>query len=369
MSEEQNMSPKMEEKSTEMTPSQEESNISTIKKQSPLMMILGGFVVALILGFGIFYGVTLSQVKNLSRSNFTLKSAALLNLSIASINGKKVLYSEYVDNIQAMEKFYQTDDSGQQVPTDAERSDFVLSRLLVNNLIAQVAKDMDVSVTKADIDKIAEEQIVTGFPSREDAEKEIMNRYGWTLEHFLQEIVYSTELEKKVAAKYAEQHPVDTNADASVEAQAIEILQQIKDGADFAEMATQFGSDGTKDQGGDLGWFSRGQMVAEFEDAAFSLNKGELNPELVKTQFGYHVLQVTDKRTTKDDAGNEVEEVQARHILFPFQESNDDAFRLFMNEQLKNSKIDIIANVHNPFEGLFDEEAELPVTTTDEVVQ
>jgi len=323
------------------------------------MMVLGGFVVALVVGFLIFYGVAVAQVKNLSRTNFTMKSASLLHLPIASINGQKILYTDYVDNLQAMEKFYKTDTSGETEPSQDEKSDFILSRLLINNLVGQVAKDMKVTVSMDDVNKIADEQIIPGFADKTAAETEIQNRYGWTFDEFLQKIVYPTEVEKKISDKYSQEHPVDSSAGEAVRTQALEILQKIKDGADFAEMAKQYGSDGTKDQGGDLGWFSRGQMVPEFETVAFSLKKGELDSDLVKTQYGYHILQVTDTRTTKDDAGNDVQEVEARHILFPVQSTNDDAFRTFMNNKLKASDIKIIANVHNPFEGLFD------VTSTD----
>ena len=360
MSEEQKMTPEKALHSEEMSdakPGEDKPNVN--KKTNPMMMILGGFVVALVAGFLIFYGVAVAQVKSLSRTNFTMKSASLLHLPIASINGQKVLYSDYVDNLQAMEKFYKTDTSGEQEPTGDDKSDFILSRLLINNLVSQVAKDMSVSVSQDDVNKVATEQIIPGFADKVAAETEIQNRYGWTFDEFLQKIVYPTEVEKKISEQYTKDHPADTNADDAVRTQALEILQKIKDGADFAEMAKQYGSDGTKDQGGDLGWFSRGQMVPEFEDATFSLKKGQLDSDLVKTQYGYHILQVTDTRTTKDDTGEDVQEVKARHILFPVQSTNDDAFRTFMNNKLKASDIKIIANVHNPFEGLFD------VTSTD----
>ena len=360
MSEEQKMTPEKALHSEEVSdakPGEDKPNVN--KKTNPMMMVLGGFVVALVVGFLIFYGVAVAQVKNLSRTNFTMKSASLLHLPIASINGQKILYTDYVDNLQAMEKFYKTDTSGETEPSQDEKSDFILSRLLINNLVGQVAKDMKVTVSMDDVNKIADEQIIPGFADKTAAETEIQNRYGWTFDEFLQKIVYPTEVEKKISEQYTKDHPADTNADDAVRTQALEILQKIKDGADFAEMAKQYGSDGTKDQGGDLGWFSRGQMVPEFETVAFSLKKGELDSDLVKTQYGYHILQVTDTRTTKDDAGNDVQEVEARHILFPVQSTNDDAFRTFMNNKLKASDIKIIANVHNPFEGLFD------VTSTD----
>ena len=63
----------------------------------------------------------------------------------------------------------------------------------------------------------------------------------------------------------------------------------------FAEYAGNFGEDGTRSAGGDLGWFKKGDFVPEFETAAFTLKKGEIS-EPVQTQFGYHLILLLDKR-------------------------------------------------------------------------
>lgn len=78
------------------------------------------------------------------------------------------------------------------------------------------------------------------------------------------------------------------------EATAQEVLEKLRAGGDFAELAKEYSTDtGTKENGGDLGWFGRGQMVKEFEDAAFSLPVGEYS-EPVKSQFGYHIILVEE---------------------------------------------------------------------------
>jgi len=75
---------------------------------------------------------------------------------------------------------------------------------------------------------------------------------------------------------------------------AREILEKLAAGEKFEDLAAEYGTDGTKDTGGSLGTFGRGQMVKEFEDAAFALEPGEIS-EPVKTEFGYHIIKVTDK--------------------------------------------------------------------------
>ncbi|MDF3001298.1 MAG: peptidylprolyl isomerase [Bacillota bacterium] len=76
---------------------------------------------------------------------------------------------------------------------------------------------------------------------------------------------------------------------------AKEVLEKLNAGEKFEDLAKEYGTDGTKDAGGSLGTFGRGQMVKEFEDAAFAMQPGEVS-DIVKTEFGYHIIKVTDKK-------------------------------------------------------------------------
>jgi len=90
-----------------------------------------------------------------------------------------------------------------------------------------------------------------------------------------------------------------TNAVAAKRKQADELLKQIRGGADFAELAAKYSEDpGSKDKGGDLGEFPRGQMVPEFEATAFSLTNNQVS-EVITTQFGYHILKGIEKKPAK----------------------------------------------------------------------
>ena len=82
----------------------------------------------------------------------------------------------------------------------------------------------------------------------------------------------------------------------ATEPEANAILAEIKKGTDFAELARQKSKDpGAAAEGGDLGYFSKEQMVPEFAEVAFKLEKGQLS-DPVKTQFGWHIIKVEDKR-------------------------------------------------------------------------
>jgi peptidyl-prolyl cis-trans isomerase C len=104
--------------------------------------------------------------------------------------------------------------------------------------------------------------------------------------------------------------PVDPNSDpnkakAAAKAKTQDLLKQIKDGADFAELAKTNSDCPSSKQGGDLNFFGRGQMVPAFEEAAFALKTGQVS-DIVETQFGYHIIKVTDRKNdtfekAKDD--------------------------------------------------------------------
>lgn len=96
--------------------------------------------------------------------------------------------------------------------------------------------------------------------------------------------------------------------EAAVRTQAEDVLAKAKGGADFAELAKTFSEDeGSKEKGGDLDLFGRGAMVPEFEQAAFTLQPGVIS-DLVKTQYGFHIIKVTEKRPAVTRALDEVKQ-------------------------------------------------------------
>lgn len=92
------------------------------------------------------------------------------------------------------------------------------------------------------------------------------------------------------------------------EEKAKELIEQLKGGADFEELAKTASTGPSGPRGGDLGWFAKDAMVPEFAEAAFSLEKGQITEEPVKTQFGWHVIKVEDTRTTEAPTFEEAKE-------------------------------------------------------------
>jgi len=117
-------------------------------------------------------------------------------------------------------------------------------------------------------------------------------------------------------------------ADKKARQEAEDILKQLKNGADFAELAKKYSNDpGSASKGGDLGWFARGQMVKAFEDAAFALQKpGEISG-IVKTKYGYHIIQLVEKDSKHPRPEAEVKRAK------------DQAFQKWLEDQRSKAKI------------------------------
>ena len=109
---------------------------------------------------------------------------------------------------------------------------------------------------------------------------------------------------------------------AEVKAQALKVLREIQGGANFAAMAKKYGEDGTASRGGDLGWFTKGKMVKEFEEAAFGVKKTGLIRKLIKTEFGYHIIDVTVAPTEK-----QYEVAILEKEIYPSDETVDEVYR------------------------------------------
>jgi peptidyl-prolyl cis-trans isomerase C len=139
---------------------------------------------------------------------------------------------------------------------------------------------------------------------------------------FVKNEIASTVTDEAVRARYDREiagAPVSNEVRAShilvkTEEEAADVIKQLDEGASFVELAKEKSSDGSAQNGGDLGFFGPGRMVPEFEKAAFALEVGAHSAEPVKSQFGYHVIKVTDKRPQQPPAFEQVQS-QVRSLL------------------------------------------------------
>lgn len=243
---------------------------------------------------------------------------------LARVNGEPVTKTDFDRLIKNMEM-----SAGQSVP--AERRDEIyrkaLDQLITYSALAQEVKARNLSVPDAEVDaNLAEMR--KQFPTEEEFTKALTAR-GMTAEKLRSDaridMAINKLMETEVASlpeatdaqvrefydknpdKFKQEEtvrashiliPVDAKADEaakkSARAKADALAKQAKGGADFAKLAKENSSDGSAANGGDLGPARRGQMVANFDKALFSMQPGEIS-DVVETEFGFHIIKVTEK--------------------------------------------------------------------------
>ncbi|MCD6379118.1 peptidylprolyl isomerase [bacterium] len=171
------------------------------------------------------------------------------------------------------------------------------------------------------------------IPSYKPTEKELRGKYEELSDDFI-------EMEKReVSILEIKQEPTDRDF-KEVKNSLAEIKSEILKGTDFSEAAKDYSEDtATASDGGDLGFFGKGQKDPEFEKSAFSLKIGEIS-DPIKTKSGYHLIKIEGKKTE-----NGKEQVHARHILMkvtPGYETQDSISTLVQNviKELKSSKFE-----------------------------
>lgn len=140
--------------------------------------------------------------------------------------------------------------------------------------------------------------------------------------------------------QYVKAHPSREEVEARhillpTEAEAKQVIAELNKGADFATLAREKTTDPAgKASGGDLGWFSREDMVPAFADAAFKLKKGQYTQTPVKTQFGWHVIKVEDRRTGKPPTYQELAPKLAQQMA-------QETARARVQQMAKTAKIQV----------------------------
>jgi len=231
--------------------------------------------------------------------------------AVAIVNGQRITRRAFVNRLEQI--------TGEQV----------LSDLINEQLIGQAAKKAKITVTSAEVEAEMErlrEQIGPSFDS-------VLAQYGMTVEDLRKNMELNL-LVFKVSTKditvsedalmaFFEEHKSDYDQPEMVKAghilveteeKAKEIQKKLAEGADFAELARSESTDPmSAAEGGDVGFFARGRMVPEFEKAAFAMSPGQTSAP-VKSEYGYHIIRVTDRKDAHEATFDEVKEDIERTI-------------------------------------------------------
>lgn len=253
---------------------------------------------------------------------------------VARVNDEKITKDEFYDQLVTQ--------NGEQV----------LNSLIAEKIMELEVEKLNIEITDAEMDaELAEMQDYYGG---EEEFNTFLTYVGYSLDDIKNNIVTSIKYEKilepyieiteKEMKEYFETNKALFNQTEQVKArhilvetkeQADEVKSKLNNGEDFAELAKEYSKDGSSEKGGDLGYFGRGEMVAPFEEAAFSMEVNEIS-EPVESQWGFHIIKVEDYKEAKEAVYEDyVEEV--RNAIF--QEKMNDAYNLWYTEKMGEYKI------------------------------
>ncbi|GAQ25307.1 peptidylprolyl isomerase [Tepidanaerobacter syntrophicus] len=237
-----------------------------------------------------------------------------------------------------------------------ENGDAVLNSLIANKIVELEAKKQNITVSEEDVqkevDKLAEQY------GGEEAFTQFLDMYGYSLDGikdnikmnlYVKKLLEPTiKIEESEIKSYFDENKASFDTPEQVKASHIlvdteekakEVKQKLQDGEDFAELAKTYSTDTSNNQqGGELGYFSKGQMTPEFEAAAFSLKVGEIS-DPVKTEFGYHIIKVEDKKEAKEATYEESKDKIKEALL---EEKLSTAFSTWIQEKFSEYKIETL---------------------------
>ncbi|WP_041589389.1 peptidylprolyl isomerase [Thermoanaerobacterium thermosaccharolyticum] len=238
----------------------------------------------------------------------TLTSCGVNKNIVAKVDGQVITLKEYQDSFNQVKAQIESDPQytkdiwnqnyNEQKFIDVVKNS-VLDNLILEKLLIKEAEKEKITATDKEItDEYNSEKTTNSNVTKETAKDNVL----------VNKLVDSWTKNVKVTDSEAEKYYNNNKSQFEVvkashilvsdEKTANEIYDKLKNGANFAELAKQYSIDtSTKDNGGELGEFTRGTMVTEFENAAFALKPGEISKP-VKTQYGYHIIK-SEGKTTK----------------------------------------------------------------------
>lgn len=262
---------------------------------------------------------------------YTNKIIKLIPYPAAFVNWHIIKYSDFRADLKTLQYFYQKQgelypDQASSLPTTDQMKKDVLDQMVKDELIKQISAKRNLKVTSDDIENEFK-LIVDQAGSQAEVEKTLKDLYQWNVDQFKNKVLYKFLLSRKLEETIKDEPTID----ASTKARAEEVLNKVKAGEkSFEDLAKEYSEDSTAASGGDLGYFTKGQMVAEFEAVAFALEPGKIS-DLVKTSYGYHIIKVVEKIPS---SGDKEETVKASHIVIRF-----PAIDQWLEGELKKAQI------------------------------
>lgn len=246
---------------------------------------------------------------------------------LAEVNGEQITLGEVKDSLGNIPPQMQQLPQEQLIP-------FALQQLINNKLLSQQAESAGLENDQQVLEQLeaAKAQIIRSkFIGDKIAEGVTDERVKTEYEQYTQNF----EPQDQVKASHIL---------VEEEAKAKEIIKKLNAGDDFAELAKENSIDGTAQNGGDLGFFTKEDMVPEFADAAFALEVGKHSKTPVKTQFGFHVIKLAEKGKSKPAAYEQIEP----YIRQSLNQTVLNEYIMGLNKEAEIKRFDMAGNEIKP---------------------
>jgi peptidyl-prolyl cis-trans isomerase SurA len=300
--------------------------------------------------------------------NFESTQRQMLDSVVAVVNDGVIMRSELDDRIAQVEQQAQTQDGN--LPPRSQLAQQVLERMVMDEIQLQMARQANLSVDDTELNRqlrsIAEsngmtldqfadaveadgmtlggvrEEIRREMLMRQVQQRQISQRVTVTerdVERFLsqQPSQQGQAFIEEIRARHVLVELTPTRNEDQARARAEQARQRLQQGADFASVAREFSDDrGSAMNGGELGWVRPGQTVPAFEEAMGSLSTNQLS-EPVRSQFGYHVIEVLERR--RQDVTDESRREQVRQAIF--QRRANEELQSWQREMREQAFVDI----------------------------
>jgi peptidyl-prolyl cis-trans isomerase C len=260
--------------------------------------------------------IALIALAGCAKNGSTVDTKTPAEKPVATVNGVPIsrsMYDYYVKNTAGKPANELTADQRSQL----------LDNLVRGEVVAQQAQKegLDKTGDTASLLELSQLQIL----EQADAEHYLKDRKATDAER---QAEYDSQVAAMPKTQYHARHILVTTQDA-----AQKVIDELKKGAKFEDVAKKESIDSSKEQGGDLGWFSPANMVKPFADAVATLKKGEVTPAPVQSQYGWHVIQLLDTRETPVPPLDSVKERVDQLV-------QNKKFKAYQDDLMKTAKVE-----------------------------
>ncbi len=296
----------------------------------------------------------------------------------AVVNGEKITVREldqYANLQQLIMSLYQNNQQFAQLLLQTEAGQDLLNEyrktkmdsMITKELLKMEAKKRNIELTEQEKNDMFEQQLNSIKQSNNFTDEQLLsalnqqgvssleeyktmflegNRENLLINKLMMEVTNNVSVSDEQAKEYYDnnknQYEYDEQVNAShilvkSEEKAKEVMNKLNDGKDFAKLAEEYSQGPSAKEGGKIGFFEKGDMVPEFEEKAFDMKIGEISDDPVKTDYGYHIIKINDKKESGVASFEEVKNNIKQNLA---NQKRQSAWDDFVNELRENAEIE-----------------------------